>query len=919
MSVRGTISRRVSAALLAIVIPSAGQALPEAFLVKDINTAPVIYSGNPRQLASVGSHAFFVAETPRGSGLWKTDGTAAGTQLMRTMEVIGNLVGVGERLFFVGNDPRSGPELWTSDGTSAGTVLVRDLRAGAEGAFDLGAVFNTLAGVGGRLFFAADDGVHGPSLWRSDGTAAGTVPLKAVRAQALTAAGDTLLFVGYDLAHGAELWRSDGTPAGTELVRDINDGPASSEPVALTPAGDTVFFRADDGLHGFELWKSDPTEIGTVLVSDINPDAASSYPDQLVVVGDEVWFRADAGRSELWRSDGSAAGTTAVAPYDPTFQVGLVAFDGGILFEQRDGATGSELWRSDGTAAGTAQVKDINAGPANSYPYPLTVVNGGVFFYADDGKHGAELWRTDGTAAGTVLVRDINPGGAPSASNESDILRGVNGRLVFAADDGSHGMELWGSDGSATGTELIKDLWPGPATAGASPGSLTPLDGALYFTADDGSGLTQLWRSDGTESGTQPVSGLLDINAGTPEASRVALAVLGGRLVFGADDRTSGNELWSSDGTRDGTVLIKDIWPGPDAALPGELTLVGDVLFFAASDGPHGREVWKSDGTAAGTVRLSDVPEIDAASPSQLTAVGGMLFFTARNGHTTQLWVSDGTTAGTVRLQDFLLPTNLTDVDGRLYFTTGTRLWTSDGTREGTVNLGDFHPASGQYTPRELTAVGSDLFFLAEPSSGVQLLVVGPEHGGRLLGLDKFSPSHLTSAAGRLFFVTADPEHGEELWTSDGTAAGTRMVRDINPGAADSTPSGLSPADDRLLFRVCAAGDCRLWESDGTADGTRPLAELGQLGAASYVTVGSLAFFSAFDLSVGSELWAVPLTGVACLGDCDGDSAVTIAELVRLVRAALGEARMCGPADNDRPPAIDQVVIAVRNALYGCP
>jgi ELWxxDGT repeat protein len=116
----------------------------------------------------------------------------------------------------------------------------------------------------------------------------------------------------------------------------------------------------------------------------------------------------------------------------------LVAVGNVAYFVANDGTHGSELWKSDGSAAGTMLVQEINTGSAN-FNY-LTNVNGTLFFIANDGTHGGELWKSDGTAAGTVLVADIRPG---SVSSYPKSLTNVNGTLFFIANDGTHGNELW--------------------------------------------------------------------------------------------------------------------------------------------------------------------------------------------------------------------------------------------------------------------------------------------------------------------------------------------------------------------------------------------------------------------------------------------------------------------------------------------
>ena len=150
---------------------------------------------------------------------------------------------------------------------------------------------------------------------------------------------------------------------------------------------------------------------------------------------------------------------------------------------------GNELWRSDGTTAGTQLVTDLNAGPTGADPSYLTNLNGTLFFTANDGIHGSELWKTDGTAGGTTLVKDINPGAA--GSNIKNLVN-VNGTLYFSANDGTHGNELWKSDGTAAGTVLVQDI--NQRSIDSNPANFTVLGNSLLFTADDGFHGTELWK-----------------------------------------------------------------------------------------------------------------------------------------------------------------------------------------------------------------------------------------------------------------------------------------------------------------------------------------------------------------------------------------------------------------------------------------
>jgi len=121
--------------------------------------------------------------------------------------------------------------------------------------------------------------------------------------------------------------------------------------------------------------------------------------------------------------------------------VGNLADGGGFLcFTANDGSNGSELWRSDGSQAGTTLLKDINPGAAASNPNQIRLVGGTLYFAANDGLSGIELWKSNGTAAGTVLAKDIRAGAQDSVPQS---LSDANGRLFFAANDGVHGSEPW--------------------------------------------------------------------------------------------------------------------------------------------------------------------------------------------------------------------------------------------------------------------------------------------------------------------------------------------------------------------------------------------------------------------------------------------------------------------------------------------
>lgn len=437
------------------------------------------------------------------------------------------------------------------------------------------------------------------------------------------------------------------------------------------------------------------TLLTTGLVKNIHP-TFNSTPLDITDVNGTIFFTADDGTNgrELWKTDGTDAGTvlvkdiypganSAFTPLPSSSNITWLTNVNGILyFVADDGVHGNELWKSDGTAAGTLLVKDINpstVGSAIGGPDELTALNGTLYFYADDGTHGYELWKSDGTAAGTVMIKDIYTGsfGAVSESFFSSGLRTFNGKLIFGADNGfTNGEELWVSDGTAAGTVMLKDLTGDFFSS--SPDDFTVVGSTMYFTARTSTYGTELWKTDGTAAGTVLVK---DITPGMSSTTMIELTAVGNTLFFAANTTTAGYELWKSDGTDAGTVMVKDINPGTASSIFGlddSFKNVNGLLFFAADDGISGEEIWKSDGTAAGTVRLTDIYPGSSGSYTGLPVVAGDKYyfqaFTITDGF--ELWrtEADGTTVMLKNIDPNFLATvpvtaeYILNVNGVLYF-----------------------------------------------------------------------------------------------------------------------------------------------------------------------------------------------------------------------------------------------------------
>jgi len=341
-----------------------------------------------------------------------------------------------------------------------------------------------------------------------------------------TVLGNSVVFVATTASHGRELWITDGTSAGTSELKDINSGAGDAFPgvgssEARVVVGSELFFTANDGTHGIELWKTDGTTSGSQLVDDIDSGSASGNITGMAALGSSLIFGANDGQTfgssssnrvgQLWTTDGTT--TTKIftatpgsgASYAPGIY-GFVASGSHVFFEVQDGTfnpDNTQIYVTDGTAGGThlldPSVTDVGGGGRN-----LTDVNGTLYFTLDDGDsgagHGFELWESDGTASGTFLVKDINPGNG--ASSPSGFVGTTNGEVFFAANDGTHGIELWETDGTAGNAQMVTDINTSSSGASSSPQDLVAIGNVVYFIATDGVNGQQLWESNGTTTQT---------------------------------------------------------------------------------------------------------------------------------------------------------------------------------------------------------------------------------------------------------------------------------------------------------------------------------------------------------------------------------------------------------------------------------
>ncbi len=355
-----------------------------------------------------------------------------------------------------------------------------------------------------------------------------------------------------------------------------------------------------------------------------------------------------------------------------------------------------------------------------------------------------------------------------------------------------------------------------------------------------------------------------------------APVAMNGELFFRAESPTSGSQLWESNGTSSGTVMLTDINATYGGLDPSDLTVVGNTVYFVADNGPAGQQLWSSNGTASGTVMVSDVDPGIGLLPSDLTNVNGSLDFVAYNptdGY--QLYTSNGTAAGTVMVADIdgtngSNPSDLTAVGSTVYFSAtdgvhGYQLWESNGTASGTVMVADINATVGSF-PDELTAVGSSVYFAGFDSvhgyqlwesngtaSGTVMLTSSNASGGGL------APSNMAAVGNTLYFAGNDGVHGYQLWDSNGTASGTVMLTSGNAADGGLAPANLTALGSTLFFTADdGVHGPQLWSSTGTASGTALFAEInGASGSdpGELTVMNGELYFSAYNTANGSQVW----------------------------------------------------------------
>jgi ELWxxDGT repeat protein len=867
-----------------------------ARLVTDLSTTPweSAYTSYPEEGASLDGVAYFAAmHSTDGFELFRSDGTLLGTTVVA--DIYPGVGGSGPdrltaalgKLFFTAEDGFRGRQPWISDGTAEGTrMLARCIPQERPATLDS---FSAFFEIGSDVYFYTRDSVGSTvRFWKTDGTPEGTVMIHSWPGYSLglsIAAFQGRIYFAGSLHGDVELWSTDGTSEGTRQVADIVAGPQSSWPMEVVALEECIVCAAQHETLGTQIytfdgfrvqrvsqmydwygatkltrvgsrvafkargqpWITDGTPEGTLQLTQIGSFSATAmdYYETFTRSGDKLYFGASepAFGRQLWETDGTPGGTRMFAPLGPpsfSTVIGAMASFGQSLYVYVNGA--AQFCRTDGTPAGTNffQPPIIYSGCCGGSPTTMTFAGGNLFFAAALPELDREVWvgRPDLTAQPLDLIPRMGSSRPHKQTTLGD-------RLAFVATgDGGPGTTVHGpyiSDGTGPGTFHII-----PSGYNAlSTGSLCAHGSQLFMTGCVGNESSILWVYDGTTSTARRVipSGIHPPLFTDPRS----LAPFGNQLFF-LGQKFSSWELFRTDGTYAGTAAVR---PG---LIVMDYVVASDRMYLKAYTPEYGYEPWVSDGTTAGTRLIADLRPGTASGPmDSLTPSGSSVFFTLGTlDHGMELWFSDGTVNGTRMVRDFTpgpadsLFRAMAAVGNKLVFLVNdfdghARLWRSDGTEQGTVPLADVRvPAMNGWS----------------------------------------NDWKLVSAGGKAWFVASSPETGWELWVSDLTPSGTRMVRDLNPGPAsafgfDCELSIVGHGNSVYFNATDGQSGQEVWASDGTPEGTRLVADInpGPRGsrASRFHVVGNQLYLGAWGAEAAYEPWIIDLP-VPCYANCDAST-----------------------------------------------
>lgn len=900
-------------ALLLCLIAQAAIAQNFTFF-KDINQTPNdAFKSVSQSINYNGELYFFLTTQTYGCELWKTNGTVAGTKLVKDIIPgpdggnIASLVTVfNNKLYFVYKTPDKGAELWQTDGTVAGTRLFFDFRPGPASGFYTNFQLVVANVPVPTMYISVVDSAYTTSIYKfSTSSTASRSPQKFYSYTNTTAPysddplinsmqvlGSKLLFFQFEPGtyNGMEPWITDGTAQGTTLLKNIDTRTGTYTGSQTMPHSPTSFFlentnglalfMARDSANGNELWCTDGTTAGTALVKDIAPGATGSLynfsnENAFKLPNNTILFGASAlpYGYEPWVTDGTTAGTHLVKDIAPgPYSSNMNAYNAAIfnniaIIVATDSALGQNPYITNGTDTGTYLLKDIFPlnGNSTGATFLKAKLSNGVFFTGKDSLKNVYLFITDGTLAGTNTLATYSPqtiNGYVYVPNVQAIGV-VNNKLLYKAllsNSSDIICKYYLTDGTVAGTLPIDFNPVIRENISSTPYGFTKYNGEWFFAANNGIDYTQLWKTDGTIGGTYMFKNLS--RSGLSGASGVSdicpFSEINGSLYFAS---YNGKFIKYTGGPSANFFLAET---SPAGSINSEVYKVGQQFFFGRDIPVKGYEPWRFNGTTSTMMEINVTNNCTpnniqycSSSPTVKLSKPGFVIFSARedNGWTSLFRYSGGNYCG--KIADYYQTSDFLSADTTTYFYYGPKTIYKSDLRWGP---GGHASVTGVFdsVAHAVAFNNTDFYFAAKSgNSGYQLwksggttattsLVKVINPSGNAFDKPAFTGSMIKTSGCFLnndfFFYANDGVNGFELWKSDGTTAGTVMVKNINQtGSSKANFLELCWNQNNQFIKVGSklyfiANDgvhgYEVWVTDGTTAGTQMAADINPAGSA---------------------------------------------------------------------------------------
>ena len=731
------------------------------------------------------------------------------------------------------------------------------------------------------------------------------------------------IFVGNDGSTGKELYKSDGSEQGTTLIKDIATA-ASSYASGFTELGDRLIFTAKNAAYGRELWVREAN--GSVhLLLDVDEGTTDSGIRILGVINGLLYFTTRVNDYQLWKTDGTAAGTSQFATLAGVSNIDSAKILNNklILFTRTFGGGDShDIWVSDGTTDGTGHLANLNTTYVTR-TYHTIVKGTNMYFNRYSPQNGGELWWTDGTTI--TFVKSFDDGVSQSTI-DNFVMLGNDFYFVTRLRDTP--SQLWRSDGTTDGTvpviadtgmssgfykadmtvyndtiyvvanndqlmrlvdsnlELVHDF--DPAVSDGSTATISWLrteQGKLYLAAKTPDLGEELWIANDT--GTQ-VSLVKDMNPGTGSSSITSMVGFAGHVYF-TNNFAGNTQLWKSDGTTPNTNELVET--NAYNSHIGALAAGENGIYFNALRTDVGVEPWLSDGSPAGTQLMAD---IDLSNPGSdirsIKRINGGAIFSAEDpqGGGNSLWITDGSDAGTNLISRFTSSSyaslnNIVANESIAYFSVSVgypnyELWRTDYSNIGTVKVLESNNG-GFYN---LKLIGNKTYFRLKNDLDIwSPQVVGETDADSFAlhdqeGVPITGPNEdFTALGNNTYFVTQDI-NTETLWRTDGSINGGINVYQFGDGKSVHFMTTLN--DKLYLFVQNSLLDTvEIWQSGGTTETTNMVTSLddafGQY-IGDYLSTDNAIYFEYKTELDGVELWVTNGTqaGTRLLKDINSGS-----------------------------------------------